>query len=668
MERIAAADYHDLVQVSDPRVAPDGDGVAFVRTVPDDGEAYEASIYRVPLEGGDPERFTREAGVDSQPRFSPDGDRLAFVSSEDEDAQVWVVPTDGGEASRLTDVPGDPEDLTWAPDGTRLAFTQRVTATEREAGIDRDRANADADDYEREPPDPAVIDRTVYRSREDRWFHGTHRQVYLLDVADGTVTRVTAEPVEHGAPAWGDETTLYYVAQRGEDPDDSVAYDVDAYDTAAGEAEQVFTTTGFPEDLAATADGRIAHYFSPEEQAGLRQGQVHVYDRETGETHTATAPVDRQAGAFQWGPDDESLYVVTPDEGRDALHRLDWTGAAHEVVHREGTLEAFHVGEDRVAFVQSQWDHPGDVFVADADGGGAERLTDVNRAYLEAHAVAEPEELVFESDGHEIQGWVLTPPDADPDETHPLAVEIHGGPHIMWSTAGSTWHEFQTLAARGYAVFWCNPRGSAGYGADFMAANERDWGAVTMADVLAGADLVAERDDVDADSQFVTGGSFGGYTTGWLVGHTDRFDAAVAQRGVYDLLGFYGATDQAYKLVEWDFGTTPTDEPEFLWAHSPVAHADEVSTPTLLLHAEEDYRVPVNDAELFYRLLRTNGVDTRFVRYPREGHDLSRGGEPAHVVDRIERIARWFDGYSPHHDAAPALERGAGADLTAPED
>jgi dipeptidyl aminopeptidase/acylaminoacyl peptidase len=189
-----------------------------------------------------------------------------------------------------------------------------------------------------------------------------------------------------------------------------------------------------------------------------------------------------------------------------------------------------------------------------------------------------------------------------------------------------------------------------------MAAIERDWGAVTSTDVLAGVDEVCERDYVDDSQQFLTGGSFGGYMTGWLIGHTDRFAGAVSQRGVYELNSFYGSTD-AFHLVEWDFDATPWEDPEFLWEHSPAAHVESVETPTLVVHADDDYRVPVNNGELFYLFLRKQGVDTRLVRYPREGHELSRSGEPGHVVDRLERITRWFDGYSEHHDAPPALER-----------
>ncbi|WP_281195973.1 S9 family peptidase, partial [Halorubrum sp. F4] len=326
--------------------------------------------------------------------------------------------------------------------------------------------------------------------------------------------------------------------------------------------------------------------------------------------------------------------------------------------------------EVTVALARSEWDHPGDVFLFDAAAGTTARLTELNADLLADRHVGEPEETRFESDGTEIQGWVLTPPEFDPDadEEYPLAVEIHGGPHAMWSTAGTMWHEFQTLAARGYVVFWSNPRGSTGYGEAFSWAIDRDWGETTLADVTAGVDETIDRYPIDEGNVLVTGGSFGGFMTAWAVGRTDRFRAAVAQRGVYDLTGFYGSTDGAYGLLEGDFDTVPSKEPGWLWEQSPTGHAHEVDTPTLLIHSEDDTRTPICTAELYHRILRKNGVDTRLVRYPREGHELSRSGEPGHIVDRIERIARWFDGYSEYHDAPRALDRPDGAGLTAGEE
>jgi dipeptidyl aminopeptidase/acylaminoacyl peptidase len=671
MERIEAADYHDLVGVESPRLSPDGETVAFVRREPDDEESYRATVHVAPLGDGQPRRFTLAEGVDSEPRFSPSGDRLAFVSTrgaDDDRPQLWVVPTDGGEARQVTDVVGGVSGIEWSPDGTRIAFLQHVSPEDRQ----EDRDLAVPEEYQPDTPDPRVIDRTVFRSME-RYFDGARPGVYVVDLDGDEVARVTDRDYDHASPTWADESTLYYaVKQDGPDTDDSDEHTIVAYDTDAGEREDVHTVQAWATHLAATSDHRVAYLYN-HDRASLRPTELAVLEVETGDVHEPLADVDRTVGwdaPPQWGPDEETVYALTPDEGATALWAAPGDGTDAERVLRDdwASIDGAHVGADAVAFVRSEWDHPGDVFVASRGGAEERRLTRVNADYLDERAVSRPDEVRVDGPAGEVQGWLLTPPDFDPDEQYPLVVEVHGGPHAMWTTSGTMWHEFQTLAARGYAVFWSNPRGSTGYGEEYAAAIDRDWGEATMADVMAGVEQVSERSFVDSDQLFLTGGSFGGYATSWMVGHTDAFAAAVAQRGVYDLTGFYGSTDWAYKLVEGDFDTTPWDEPDFLWEHSPVAYADRVETPTLVVHSDDDYRTPANTAELFHRGLRKHGVDTRLVRYPDEGHELSRSGQPGHVVDRIERIARWFDGYSEYHDAERALDRDPDAGLTAGED
>ncbi|WP_254864408.1 S9 family peptidase [Halovivax gelatinilyticus] len=713
MQPIDAADYHDLVHVADPQLSPDGERVAYVRKVAEDDESYAATIYVVPTAGGEPRQFTVAEGVDSQPRWSPDGSYLAFVSTrgaDDDRPQLWILPTDGGEAQQVTEVAGGVTGIEWSPDGSRIVFTQAVTAEDRDEGRD---FSVDAD-YEPESPDPRVIDRLVYRSMQ-QYYDGKRSHVYVLDVeaalaaTDATgpdepsradaLVRLTDGDADYVGPGWGDAETVYYASKEDhEEPDDAVTFDIyehpvgspdDGADADAADPEVFTQTTGWGGMIEATSDGLVAFPRVPEDRMSMRQVDIVVHDRETGDEVVPTEPLDRTLGfgGFEWGPDEERLFFATPDDGSVVVHSVPGDASdPPEPIYDQGvTVEGVSIGEESIAVAQSEWSHPGDVFVADRDGGEPRRLTTVNESYLSSRAVAEPEELRYENDGVDLQGWLLLPPaDVEPaddqadesdtdaavrigDEPYPLVVEIHGGPHTQWTTSGTMWHEFQTLAASGYAVFWSNPRGSTGYGEDHAMGIYRDWGDVTLSDVLAGADLVCERPEVDETEQFVTGGSFGGYMTAWTVGSTDRFTAAVSQRGVYDLTGFYGSTDGAFKLVEYDFGTTPWEEPEFLWEHSPTSLVPEVDTPTLLIHSDRDYRTPANTAELFYVGLKKHRVDTRLVRYPREGHELSRSGEPAHVVDRIERIRRWFDGYSEHFDDPPALERDPNDGLSAGE-
>jgi len=721
VQPIEAADYRDLAFPSDPRLSPDGDRIAFVRTIPTDDETKESTVYVVPADGGDPRRFTVAEGEDSEPRWSPSGDRLAFVSTrgaDDDRPQLWVLPTTGGEARQVTNVAGGVSSIAWSPDGERIAFVQQASDDDRE----EERDIEVPEEFEPEAPDPRVVDRTVYRSAQ-QYFDGKRSHVYVVELGDDTpgaseqredgntddeIQRLTDGERDFESPTWGDAGTLYYAERVGDDPDDSIEYEILAHDLESDDVESVHRTTGWAARLAATADGRVAHVYNDPDRSTLEPAELKVYDRASERVTTPTAPLDRTLAADvapQWGPREEHLYAATPDHGTVPVWRLPWdderagggdeSESEHETPERvvDGAhVSGAHVTEAGVTVVQSDWGYPGDLFLTagedDSDGGtGLRRLTRLNGRYLDERAVARPEPVRFDSENRgpepttatgepadvagDVQGWLLTPPAVESAETgdgtgaddepetgeYPLVVEVHGGPHAMWSTAGTMWHEFQTLTARGYAVFWCNPRGSTGYGSDFAAAIEDSWGPVTTADVLAGVDTVAERPDVDGDQLFLTGGSFGGFMTAWLVGHTDEFTAAVAQRGVYDLTGFYGSTDAAYRLVEDDFGVTPWEDSGRLWDASPAAYCDRVRTPTLVLHSDDDYRTPANTAELFHRGLRKHGVDTRMVRYPREGHELSRSGELGHVVDRIERIARWFDGYSDSHDVPRALDR-----------
>jgi dipeptidyl aminopeptidase/acylaminoacyl peptidase len=296
----------------------------------------------------------------------------------------------------------------------------------------------------------------------------------------------------------------------------------------------------------------------------------------------------------------------------------------------------------RLAFTVSAPEFPRDVFVAEADGSRMKRLTCVNDDWLKERYVAIPKEMCYKSpDGWEIQGWVLYPPDFSPRRKYPMVLEIHGGPQAMWTPAGGTmWHEFNVMAGAGYITFFCNPRGSDGYGAGFAKGLLNDWGA-SMPDIMAGVDQVIAEGNVDESRVCITGGSYGGWATTWIIGHTHRFAAAAALRGVYHLISFDGATD-INNFIQSAFGVYHWQNHETLWQQSPLAHVKNIKTPLLILHADNDFRVPVVDAEQLFAALKRLGRRAQFVRYPREGHEQTRSGEPKHRVDSMQRILDWF--------------------------
>lgn len=395
-----------------------------------------------------------------------------------------------------------------------------------------------------------------------------------------------------------------------------------------------------------------------------------------------SAAFDRVVEGFAWSSEGDALILRCPDRGAMRLFRFDLAAALDaadtleidlddrawprpderpEVAHVEpiGAFDhadryvtACDVAGCRLAACVSSPSHPADLFTLaldpkgrTAEGAEPQRLTAVAGSYLASRTLARTEEIWFDApDGHPVQGWLIRLPiESEAGRPVPLILEIHGGPHSMWGPGEpSMWHEFQALAARGNAIFYCNPRGSDGYGRRHRLAIHNRWGLAEEGDFLAGLDAALARGGLDGQRVGVTGGSYGGYMTAWLIGRHQRFRAAVSQRGVYDLVSFAGTTDIP-TFTEQIFETGFWKEPERLWRHSPLAHVADIRTPLLILHAEQDYRVPIAGAEQLFAALKRLGRVVRLVRYPREGHELSRSGEPKHRVDRLERMLAWFD-------------------------
>jgi dipeptidyl aminopeptidase/acylaminoacyl peptidase len=347
-------------------------------------------------------------------------------------------------------------------------------------------------------------------------------------------------------------------------------------------------------------------------------------------------------------------------------------------------IRSFDATDATLVYAATSMSNPYELYTSTVRASRAQAISDHNASWLRGKTAAEHQKIEVTSDTLQIDAWVIRPPGLAKGDTAPLLVEMHGGPSAMWGPGEATmWHEFQMLAARGYAIVYANPRGSGGYGLDFKTANFQDWGTGPMNDVLAAADVAAELDWVDAERQVLTGGSYAGYLTAWIVSQTDRFDAAVAQRGVYDLATFFGEGN-AWRLVPTHFGgypwegaypgaaldsarpdslPTPVDSTYFrsdvargygldslvvdslrmapreaLLRNSPQTYVRDIRTPLLILHADDDLRTGVIQSELLYKSLKVLGREVEYVRYPNAGHDLSRTGDPQHRIDRLLRI------------------------------
>lgn len=666
-------DLYDLAWLEDVRISPDGRYIAYVRVSVDrQANAYRRTIFLVPADGRPPRRFTQGTKQDRQPRWSPDGKQLAFVSSrDDEHGQLYMIAVDGGEARQLSALPNGASDPAWSPDGRTIACLSAVSEEERrreDAGEppprpadswEARRAKEQRQRDEERKIDPRVVTRLPYRSGTS-FFDERRRHIYLVDLPADDVEgpaqarRITNGDLHYGAPAWmPDGAGLLTTATRDPEADSLFAY----YDVLRvpvnGDQPVTLTTAGFSYfDPQPSPDGSLIAFRRLREDKLLAEGnRVAVIPAAGGEIEDLTAHADLNVEQFRWHPAGQGVLFAAGWRGDAHIYNIGLPGTptyrqGETVVGGRRIVAEFDVAPDgSVAFIAGDPANPCDLYLRTPEGE-ERRLTAINAGLLTRRVVVPIEEVRFNApDGQEVQGWTLYPPDFTPGRKYPLAVHIHGGPHVMWGPSfRSMWHEWQAGAAAGYIVFFCNPRGSDGYGEQWRDAIRAGWGEIDSPDILAGVEQMVATGHVDPERVGVTGGSYGGYMTAWLLGHSDRFRCGVAARGVYNLISHHSTSD-AHELIEHEFNGFPWELAEELWDHSPLAHAHKIEAPLLLLHSELDFRVPISEAEQLFSFLRRQKKVVELVRYPREGHELTRAGEPEHRADHMRRTLEWFDRY-----------------------
>ncbi len=645
-------DVFELSGVADPRVSPDGTRVAYVVTgVDSEANEYRGAIWLAPIDGSTPpRRLTAGTARDADPRWSPDGARIAFTSKRagagehgGEAMQLYVIPVDGGEARRLTDLSEDVTQAAWSPDGTTIAFASRV----------RDAAYDEEDDKRRAPRRFA---RLQYKLEHVGWT--ADRPTHLFTVrADGAgeASQVTFGDYEDASPAWSpDGRTLAFVSARHKDWDTEPVNDIYLVAASGADSGDVLRLTqgGGTVDLPSwSPDGeRIAILRYPGVFDDPKDTQVAVADAKTGAITMLTQALDRNCGTYPnmrepiW--DGGDLVFIVEDRGNVHLYRVaaDGSGAPELMVGGERVVTGYDVANGRVAFAAGTPTMLPELYAADR------RLTHVGDEFASRRELVAPERFTATSpDGTEVEAWIVRPAGFAAGHKYPLLLTIHGGPYGQY--ANRLFDEVQVYAGGGYAVVYSNPRGSSGYGEDFARAIRGPgeagpgWGSVDYDDCMAVVEhAVKQFDFIDGERLGVIGGSYGGFMASWIVGHTDRFKAAVSERAVNSFVSMWGSSDFGWDMKGY-FGSFLYEDVETYLKVSPLTYAENIHTPLLILHSENDLRCPIEQGEQLFVTLRMLKRPVQMVRFPAESHELTRSGNPIHRVQRFELVLEWFDRY-----------------------
>ena len=634
---------YEVVSVASPSLSPDGSSLAFVRSqIVKESMENRSQIMVMDVPSGESSPFT-SGESDSSPRFSPDGRHLAFVRPDDSSKpQIWAIPTGGGEARKLTGVAGGITDIAWAPDSSALAFV---------SDVDPDKAPDDHDP--KKDPRVSVVKRIRYRVDGLGWRGEAFRHIFVVDRETGETRQLTDGEGDDSAPSWSpDGSSIAFVADRR--PDREIATHTDVYEVPACGGDLELRSEGLSSVAAlcwAPAGDALAVVGSDDEVAGAGwQSWVFVVKPGSAPRKLTDDSISPAGGYAPLVPapdmrwtEDGRISFIADSRGESGIYRLDaGTGDLHKVAGG-GLMSqiSFDSSAKGAVVLATAPNSAGDLLKVDMTSGADDQLTDLNRKYFEEHPPARLEKFSHNRGGFEIESRVLFPPEFNPDSRYPLVLDIHGGPHGVFSDSFSA--QQQVLATAGYIVLAVNPRGSSTYGTDFMTAVLCDWGGEDYLDIMSAVDLVCERDYVDEARLGITGYSYGGFMSSWIIGQDTRFRAAVVGAPCINLSSMYGTSDIGVRFGEVQWGGKRWEALDAFLEHSPLTYAPNVETPVLLMHGEDDHRCPIEQSEQYFVTLKRHGKEVEFVRFPGSSHGFVRTGHPKLREEYLSRLLSWMN-------------------------
>lgn len=612
-------------------LSPDNTKVAFTKREMDQEEWESVThIWIYDLETGADFQLTNSPRGESGPRWLPDG-RVMFTSrrgeGEDAESRLWVISPTGGEAKPFFDDEEAPSGGDFTEDYRWVAFTEESDRPDKEEWEERRKVRDDG----------------YYTEQKLTYSH-----IWVYDAETGEKTQVTDGEFDHQGPRWSpDGEWIAFTSNRTRtqmgDPDRSDNSDVLIVSARGGEVKNLTGANPGPDRGPVwSPDGTLIAYTGGlVENSGAGQNDLFVASTSGGDPRNLTEGLDYSVSGVEWSKDGRHLYFGTADGLTSRYYRIDAEGGEPDLVLPDDDFVygGAELSEDgtRILFTGSSLSLPGEVFIADADGSNVRHLLSPTNG-MEEFELARAELLTWEGPGGlEIEGILTYPLGYEAGRSYPTILQVHGGPHGRFSRTFNS--SAQIWAARGYAVLQGNPRGSSGRTFEFSNANVMDWGGQDFQDLMAGVDLVVEMGVADPDKLAIMGGSYGGFMTFWAITQTDRFKAAIGHAAISDWFSFYGQTDIPH-LLEFGFGGLPWRMKETFERWSPIEYAENVVTPLLITHGEEDLRVPIPQGEQYYRTLKKMGKTVEFLRFPREGHGIR---EPRHRLFLDAEQAKWME-------------------------
>jgi len=690
LKPVKTSDVLNLKTMSQIEISPAGDQAVFVLTSmgkdKNDKYRYFRHLYLIDLLNPSAvQQLTFGARVDSTPVWSPDSSRIAFIRAYENKTQIWILSLSGGEAFRITDSKYGAGQPQWSPDGKKILYSAIVPDWSFAEGpswsYERPgRSWGDVPNWKKEKnksdvkadPDGSIAEIRAWLAKnaaenDPRVFNRLNLQGELrlqTGLAFSHLFIASAEPESKSqqltqgqqnfrSAVWSvDGSRIICTSVEYQDhPDRTQDSDLWIMNADGTDCRVFLDWEGYQvsQPRYSRQGDMILFSASSKKHPGFAERRLAVIAASGGEPRPLTFGFDRSVSGAQWSQDGKFIYFSAPDRGAFPLFRIPaGKGKIETLIAGNCGVRDYSISGQHILLALTEVTNPFELYLADQNGKHRQQVTDFNSAWVSQRQLIFPEEKwLVRPDGLKVQYWVMEPAGRKPGKKYPLVLEIHGGPSSMWGPGEySMWHEFQLLCSLGYGVVYCNPRGSGGYGFDFRYANYRDWGHGPANDILAVASEVAHLEWVDPERQVVTGGSYAGYMTAWIVTQDHRFKAAVAQRGVYELSTFFGE-GRAWRLVPNHFGGFPWEREarEHLDLNSPQTYAANIRTPLLIIHADNDIRTGLIQSEMLYKSLKELNRPVEYVRYPREGHELSRSGEPKHRMDRLSRIIEFFERY-----------------------